>query len=97
MKAIDFPESNLNVGKDQPEYLNLPAYVYPLDPRYRLVFCWKLTLRERFKLLFTGKIWHSVLTFRKPLQPQAMQLDKPPMSIAAKPPVIRRKESDDGR
>jgi len=79
MKLVEFPEQNVVFAKDQPEYLPLPAHRYSGDPRGKITCCWSLTLRERVALLFTGRLWHSVLTFRDPLQPQLLSVEKPDM------------------
>lgn len=74
MKLIEFPEQTTIVAEDQPEYLPMPAHVASDG---LLTCCWKLSLRERLKLLFTGLLWHQVMTFRKPLQPQRLDVEKP--------------------
>jgi len=78
MKIITFPEVTVVIAKDQPEYLPLPAYQF-LDEQGRIVCCWELTWRERFTILFRGRLWHQILTFKKPLQPQLLSVDKPEM------------------
>jgi len=77
MKLIEFPEQTIVIAKDQPEYIPLPAYKFIKDPQGRIVCCWQLSLKERFKLLLNGKIWHQVLTFNKSLQPQLLSVDMP--------------------
>ena len=77
MKPINFPEQNTTIAKDQPQYFPLPAHIVVNDPEGQAVFCWKLSVKERLKLLFTGKIWHHVLTFRQPLQPQLLEISSP--------------------
>ena len=77
MKLISFPEQTTVIAKDQPEYLPLPAYRCPNSGSGQIVCCWKLSFFERLSLLFTGKIWHQVLTFNKPLQPQKLTTKKP--------------------
>jgi hypothetical protein len=79
MQLIDFPEVTQVIAKDQPEYRPLPAYRYANDPQGRIVCCWKLTWRERFEVLFGGVVWHQILTFNKPLQPQLLATEKPIM------------------
>lgn len=79
MTIIEFPEQTVVYAKDQPEYLPLPAHRFENDPQGRIIFCWKLSLRERLAVLWRGMIWHQVLTFNEPLQPQAMMTDKPEM------------------
>ena len=77
MKLIEFPEQTVVIAKDQPQYNPLPAYKYPDDPQGRIACCWSLTWRERFKVLFSGLLWHQVLTFNQPLQPQLLTVEKP--------------------
>lgn len=74
MKPIGFPEQNCVYGKDQPDYLPLPAH---RTAEGEVISCWKLSARERIKILFTGKLWWSVLTFNHPLQPQCPFVNKP--------------------
>lgn len=79
MNLIEFPEMTTVIAKDQPEYNPLPAHRFKHDPHGRIACCWKITIWERIKLLFTGKIWHEVLTFNQSLQPQLLSVDKPIM------------------
>ena len=74
MKLIKFPESNIVYGAGQPEYSDAPAFV---DSTGDAVFCWKLTLSERLKLLFTGLLWHYVRTHKKSLQPMHLTIAYP--------------------
>lgn len=78
MTLVEFPEQTVIIAEDQPEYLPLPAYQYG-DATGTIVCCWQLTWRERFTLLFTGTIWHRILTFHQKLQPQSLVLEKPDM------------------
>lgn len=74
MKPIKFIETNVVFAKDQPQYLPLPAHK---DDFGRVTTCWKLSFKQRVKLLFTGKIWIQVLTFNHSLQPQLPSIEKP--------------------
>ena len=74
MRAIDFPESNTVFAKNQPEYLQLPAH---RDNQGVVTSCYELTWKERFAILFGGKVWLQLLTFNKPLQPQRLTVEKP--------------------
>ncbi len=76
MKAVDFPESNQKIAEKQDEYITLSAYIGKNDSNGYLTTCWKASLRERLLFLFTGKIYLSVMTFNKPLQPLMMHVDK---------------------
>lgn len=78
MKIIPFTEQTVVIAKDQPEYIPLPAHQFG-DAEGRIACCWKLDFKERLKLLFTGLIWHQILTFGKPLQPQLLTVEKPEM------------------
>ena len=80
MNLIDFPEQTVVIAKDQPEYLPLPAHRFKDDPQGRIACCWRMTLRERLRVLWTGRLWHQVLTFGQPLQPQLLSTEKPDMS-----------------
>ena len=77
MQVVEFPEQTTVIAKDQPQYYPLPAYRYLDDPEGRIACCWSLTWRERFKVLFSGRVWHQVLTFNQPLQPQLLTVEKP--------------------
>lgn len=74
MKPIDFDHSNVTFAKDQPEYQPLPAF---RADDGTVISCWKLTFRERLKMLFTGRLWISNLTFNNPLQPQLPMINSP--------------------
>lgn len=69
MKPINFKEANVVFAKDQPEYQPLPAYRID-SPKGEVVSCWKLSFRERLRLLFTGKLWIQLLSFNQALTPQ---------------------------
>ena len=66
MKPVEFAEQNCVYAKDQPEYLPLPVHK---TPDGEVTSCWALTWRERLRVLLTGRIWWTVLTFNLPLQP----------------------------
>lgn len=75
MKAIEFPEQNTVFAKDQPEYLPLPAFKND-SPQGEVIFCMRLSFLERVKILFTGNLWCSLLTFNKPLTPSFFSVNK---------------------
>lgn len=80
MTLIDFPERTVVIAKDQPEYLPLPAHQFK-DATGRIACCWKLTWKERIAVLLRGTLWHQILTFNQPLQPQLLTVDKPEMEM----------------
>lgn len=80
MELIEFPEQTVVIAKDQPEYRPLPAHRFG-DDQGTIACCWSLTFWERLRVLFSGKIWHQVLTFNQPLQPQLLTVEKPVMNL----------------
>lgn len=95
MEPIEFPEANVTFAKDQPEYNPLPCL---RTENGQLLICWKLSWRERLKVLMTGVIWHTISTFGQNLQPQLMEADKPVLTYQPEPePEVAddRKERDD--
>ena len=77
MQLVEFKGQNVVIAKNQPEYLPLPAYRIPNDDYGRVTCCWALSWRERFRLLWSGKVWHTVMTFNQPLQPQLIAVERP--------------------
>ncbi len=75
MKPTTFPEVNVTFAKDQPEYLPLPAFRND-SPQGEVISCWQLSFRERIRILFTGKLWVSLMTFNKPLTPSFFSTKK---------------------
>jgi len=78
MKLIEFPEQTVVIAKDQPQYLPLPAHRFSDEPDTgRIACCWQLNWKDRLIILFTGRVWHQILTFNQPLQPQLLTIEKP--------------------
>lgn len=75
MKPIKFKEQNVTFAENQPEYIPLPAHKVN-DERGEVIFCMALSWNERLKLLITGKLWCSLLTFNKPLTPSFFTVNK---------------------
>lgn len=73
MESIEFPEQTMVWAKNQPPYRPLPAYVNDEET----ISCWKLTWRERLRVLFTGQLWLRQMNFGAPLQPQAPTVETP--------------------
>lgn len=68
MKPVEFKHQNIIFAKDQSEYKLLPAL--KIDSNLgEVISCWELTFKERIKVVFTGKVWVSLLTFNKPITP----------------------------
>ena len=72
MELVKFKECNVVYGEGQKEYMPLPALRFDDGT---VVMCWKLSWKELFKVVFRRKIWVSLLTFNKPLQPISVSVD----------------------
>ncbi len=76
MKPINFDGANVVYGKDQPQYLPLPAQKINNDYG-QVITCWELTEDEKKKVIETGQIFLSMLTFGAPLQPILLTAEHP--------------------
>ncbi len=74
MDPVTFEGYNMVFGAGQEEYRDLPAH---RDDDGQVVSCWRLTWRERFRMLWTGRLYLAVLTFHTPMQPQLPSVENP--------------------
>ena len=77
MEPIQFKEQNIIYAKDQPGYRALPAHRVAGDISGTVICCWQLTEEEITRVVETGLIWHSIITFGHPLQPQLLSTESP--------------------
>lgn len=77
MQPIEFPEQTVVYAKDQPEYLPLPAHK---TDDGEVTSCWGMTWGERLRVLVTGRIYFTNLTFNRALQPQRVSVQPPEFS-----------------
>ena len=70
-------EYEVEYAKNQPEYITLPAY---REKDGCVTTRWRLSWAERLRILWTGDIWHQVLTFNHPLQPVKL-MSRCPISV----------------
>lgn len=61
-------------AKDQPEYIPLPA-IRTADGT--VITRWRLSWRERLRVLLHGEVYLTVLTFNHPLQPVRLEVSTP--------------------
>jgi len=73
MKPVAFKEMNGTAAKDQPEYSPLPMFRNESE----VISCWKMTLRERLKVLFTGNVWLHLQMGDRAITPSLLQVDYP--------------------
>lgn len=75
MKPIKFKEQNIIYTKPESmtdeECGSLPTY----QGDGKIISCWKMSIKERIKVLFSGVIWFGVLTQRQP--PIWLDVDTP--------------------
>lgn len=74
MKPIEFPNQNTVFAENQAEYQSLPAHQ---TTDSEVISCWRLSLWERVRVLFTGCVWLRTWTFHRPLQPLYLQVENP--------------------
>ena len=75
MKPIEFKHQNIVFANDQPEYMPLPALKIESE-QGEVISCWRLSFKERVKVLFSGKVWLSLMSFNKPLTPSYMSVNR---------------------
>ena len=73
--AIKHSDDCIEIAKHQDEYRTLFALNVPCPMGYQTVICWKFSLKARLKLLFTGKLWHSIMR-ADALQPICITLNR---------------------
>lgn len=61
------------LGKDQPEYLPLPA-VYIDSPSRPMITRWRLSEQERLDIMAGADVMLYQLTFHNPFQPATLQV-----------------------
>ena len=66
------------IAKDQPQYRPLPAIVTSDGV---VTSRWRLTWRERLRILFCGSLWLQLSTFGHPLQPVIMTTEEPVFAL----------------
>ena len=72
MKNVKFNGWNVVYGEGQPGYL--PLHAQKIDNV--TITCYRLSLKERFKILFTGLLWFGIMNFGRSLQPQLPAVNK---------------------
>lgn len=75
MKPVNFKHQNAEFAKNQPEYGTLPALRID-SPEGEVISCWKLSFKERLRVLFLGKVWMSLMSFNRPLTPSYLSVNR---------------------
>jgi len=76
MKPLEFEHQNTVFAKDQPQYQSLPALRLEDSPGGEVITCWGLSFKERLKILFTGKMWVSLMMFGKDVTPSYLSVNR---------------------
>ena len=74
MKPVKFSLQNTIYAEGQDEYLALPAH---RNEDGVVTTCWKMTWREKLRVLWTGEVYLQTLTFGGSLQPQLLHAENP--------------------
>jgi hypothetical protein len=78
MKAIDFPQRNLMLAENQPEYETLPVFVDtravqteegPKDIPWSMTVVYELSDEEIAEIIANRKLFYRQMIFGKPFQP----------------------------
>lgn len=63
MKAIEFPQVNVRIAENQPEYETIPAFIENIEGTEwrKVTICFELDADERKQVSDTGQIWLDIL------------------------------------
>ncbi len=75
LPGVELPEIVFAEGQD--EYASLPAF---RQADGTVLTRWRLSWRERLLAFWRGDVYLFVLTFNQPLQPVALQVERPSRS-----------------
>lgn len=76
MKPVHFKQVTIEIAKDQPEYVTLPAHIAN-DPQRTTTTCFELDEKELKKINETKRFWHQQWTGKDAMQPILMMVDNP--------------------
>jgi hypothetical protein len=80
-----FEQHEVIYGAQQAEYMPLPSLAIAVDGEQGVVTRWRMTWRERLRVLFGGEIYLYVKTFGGRLQPVQLDVNAPVVDAAAMP------------
>ena len=83
MSPINFKYQNVIIAENQPEYQPLPALKLNTQEG-EVISCWRMSIKERIKALFTGKVWLSLLTFNKDVTPSYLSVNRKEIFVVPK-------------
>lgn len=91
MKAVDFPQRNVMLAEDQPEYETLPVHletkeiIVPNGPHnpmtkqipWQMTACFELSDEEIAQIVANRKIWYKQCLFGHNFQPMVISTENP--------------------
>lgn len=77
MKSVEFPQVNLPLGKDQPQYETLFVHHDKERVEQPMTSCFELNDEEIAEIIATRRIWHEQWTFGNAFQPIRMSTQNP--------------------
>ena len=97
MKSVDFPQANIALAKDQPQYQTLYVYCNRESPQVPMTMCFELSQEEVNEIVRTGKLYFTQITFGKPFSPINMSVLSPfeEMPEWVQPPADENRTTSD--
>jgi hypothetical protein len=83
-----YEEHEVVYGKNQPQYMQLPTLAFSDEVGVGLITRWRLTWRERWRLLFRGDLFVHIRTFGNALQPILPTTDAPEIDPTPSPAKV---------
>lgn len=80
MEAVKFKHHNVVFAENQKEYKPIPA-LRIAGPGGHVISCWRLSLWERIKVLFLGRVWMDLMSYNQPLTPSHLSVNRKDMYI----------------
>lgn len=77
MQSVKFPQANIALAEDQPEYETLYVHHNADDKTGAVTACFELDKSEIAEIVRTGKIWYTQICFGELFQPISMSTKNP--------------------
>lgn len=79
LEALDFPERNVEIAKDQKEYRTLPACVI-MEEEQRIITKFAFTDEDIKEIQKNKCLYHAQMTFKQSMQPVLLTVENPFLS-----------------
>ena len=74
MKAIPFKEQNITYEGDE-KHKDVPAFKADTKEG-EVITCWKMSIKEKIIFLLTGKLWVTIISYNKHINPMHFSVKK---------------------